>query len=211
MGKLFTRRLVRVNVTHNMSHTRIYNVWKGMRRRCNNPNAPKYEYYGGKGITVCDEWNHGYGGFENFYEWAMQNGYSDDLTIDRIDSNKGYCPENCRWIPFLENVRRATKKPHKPEYTYYAYNESEKIILIFTKTKMFSDYTGLDYRRVSDGCNNSNYTYKGWKFTRKPFSEDIDESLETIPFRSTLEDELLAEVRVIHLPIKEDEDIVHTA
>lgn len=78
-----------------------------MRRRCNNPNSPKYEWYGGMGVRVCDEWNNPFGGFENFYEWAMSNGYDDSLSIDRINSDGNYCPENCRWIPIDKNRRMA--------------------------------------------------------------------------------------------------------
>lgn len=197
-GKPFTKRLVRNNVTHDMSHTRIYSVWRGMRRRCNNPNAPKYRFYGGLGIKVCEDWNKPYGGFENFYKWAMENGYRDDLTIDRIDSLKDYCPQNCRWISFEENTKLAREKGQRPDYQYFAYNENQKILLIFYKTRQFQEYTGLDFRRVSDGWNKDNYQYKGWKFDRIPMEyANTIEGQETIPFGSTLDDELLAEVQII--------------
>lgn len=69
--------------------------YKGMMSRCYNKNASNYKWYGGKGITVCDEWSND---FLNFRDWALENGYSKELTLDRIDGEKDYCPENCRWI-----------------------------------------------------------------------------------------------------------------
>ena len=171
-----------------------------MRRRCNNPNSPKYEWYGGMGVRVCDEWNHPFGGFENFYEWAMSNGYDDSLSIDRINSDGNYCPENCRWIPIDKNRRMAIQSEKMPVYQYFAYNESLKQILIFYKARDFQKYTGIDSRRVSDGCRNPNRKYHGWKFKRIPIQDaNIVEGQETIPFGSTPEDELPAEVQIIRL------------
>jgi hypothetical protein len=67
-----------------------------MRRRCSKPNRAGYKNYGGRGITVCPEWDNA---FVVFYNWAMDNGYNDNLTIERVDVNRGYCPGNCKWIP----------------------------------------------------------------------------------------------------------------
>lgn len=84
---------------HGLSNTRLYNVWRSFRRRCNNKNTSDYHRYGGRGITICKEWD----SFINFYNWAKVNGYKDNLFIDRKDNNKGYFPWNCRFITRKKN------------------------------------------------------------------------------------------------------------
>lgn len=93
------------NITHNMSNTNIYKVYKEIKRRCYNKNSKDYKYYGGRGIAVCDEWKND---FMAFYNWSIDNGYKEGLSIDRIDVNVNYCPENCRWITMKEQANNKT-------------------------------------------------------------------------------------------------------
>lgn len=96
----------RKNKTHGMKNTRIYRIWNGMKNRCNNPNSCNAHYYYERGITVCKEWE----SFEVFYEWAQKSGYRDDLSIDRIDNDKGYEPQNCRWVSAKEQAHNRRKR-----------------------------------------------------------------------------------------------------
>lgn len=84
---------------HGASNTRLYGIWTNMKGRCNNPNAEGYKDYGGRGIQVCKEWAHD---FSVFQEWAMSHGYQETLSIDRVDVDGNYCPENCRWASMKE-------------------------------------------------------------------------------------------------------------
>lgn len=91
---------------HGLSKTRLYSIYSGMKQRCYNPNNQHYQWYGGKGIAICDEWL-GNNGLQNFFEWSLSHGYNENLTIDRIDSSKGYSPDNCQWVTSSSNSSKA--------------------------------------------------------------------------------------------------------
>lgn len=91
--------------THGMTKTRLYSIWISMKDRCYRETVLQYKDYGGRGITVCDEWLND---FQSFYDWAIANGYKENLTIERKNVNGNYCPENCCWITKAEQSRNKT-------------------------------------------------------------------------------------------------------
>ena len=97
------------STTHGMSKERIYHIWKSMKQRCINPKNISYKNYGGRNITVCDEWKND---FMTFYNWAINNGYKNNLSIERIDVNGNYCPENCCWVTFFEQQSNKTNNKY---------------------------------------------------------------------------------------------------
>lgn len=99
-----------VNIKHGLSYTAIRSTYVNMKNRCYNPNYHLFHRYGGRGITVCDEWL-GSDGLVNFYDWAVSNGYDSSLSIDRIDNDKGYSPDNCRWTtPEIQSNNRSSNR-----------------------------------------------------------------------------------------------------
>ena len=121
-GCLRYERFRYTNTKHGQSHTRIYNIWASMKSRCYNKNNKKdYKDYGGRGITICDEWLNS---FNNFYNWAISNGYEEGLTIDRIDVNGNYEPSNCKWSNVIEQANNR-RNNHLIEYKGEAHTIAE--------------------------------------------------------------------------------------
>jgi hypothetical protein len=110
---------MRGNFTHGLRKSKLYITWANMKQRCYNPNDSHYKWYGGRGVTICDEWKND---FKAFYDWAIANGYRDSLTIDRVDSTKNYSPDNCRFITMSAQQR------NKSSNKYIEYNGETKSV-----------------------------------------------------------------------------------
>jgi len=121
-------------VRNGLSRSRIYRVWKCMIARCDNYENDNYYWYGFKGISICEQWRD----FITFYNWALANGYGEDLTIDRIDSNGNYCPENCRWVSQKEQCNNFSSN-HTIIYKNKFYSMAK-----------FADLLGYKYWTVSN-------------------------------------------------------------
>lgn len=138
LSKKNHERLGNLNKTHGETKTRLYKIWNGMKGRCSNPNRSKYARYGGRGIVVYDGWVND---FDAFKKWAMENGYNDSLTIERINVNGNYDPGNCCWIP-LED-----QKYNKEKTIYLEYNGETKPLLRWAEEKGINPRTMYVRRR----------------------------------------------------------------
>ena len=124
--------------THGMTDSRLYDIWCSMKSRCNTPSVSNYKNYGARGIHVCEKWLHN---FEAFRDWAIAAGYSDDLSLDRIDVNGNYEPDNCQFIPIKDQARNKRN-------THYVEYNGEQLSLPEACEK-----AGLDYDVVKQRIN----------------------------------------------------------
>ena len=136
---------------HGKRNTRLYSIWHSMKARCYNPKHKFYKIYGERGIIVCREWLND---FQAFYDWAMSHGYSDGLTIDRIDNNKGYAPENCRWATQKEQCNNLRTNRH------YVVNGETRTL------PEWCELFNIDYGKAKNRLRN------GWS---------IEEALDLVP------------------------------
>lgn len=136
-----SERATQRNYKHGGFGTRLYEIWRQMHRRCYGKNTKAYQDYGGRGITICEEWRE----FGPFKEWALANGYTENLTIDRIDVNGDYCPENCRWATMKQQANNR-RSAHYVSYGDETHTVSE-----------WADIYAVDQRKLWQRLNK-----KGW-------------------------------------------------
>ena len=140
------------NYKHGLRNTRLFSIWANIKTRCTNSNSTFYNRYGGRGITICDEWKDN---FKAFYDWAMANGYQDNLTIDRIDNNGNYEPNNCRWVTVKDQARNKTNN-----HLYTINNETKAL-------SVWCEQFNINYKTVRDRLK------RGWNI-KKALSCPVD-------------------------------------
>lgn len=139
--------------------TRLHRVWDNMKTRCYNPANKYYHRYGGRGITVCDEWRES---FTAFKKWALSNGYANNLTLDRIDNNKGYFPDNCRWATQSQQMNNTS---------------TTRFITIDGETKSLNEWSKISgvnpatiRKRIDSGYSGHDLLLPAWNVKIKPRS-----------------------------------------
>ena len=150
------RRTKESNEIHGLGYTRLYAVWVKIKNRTLNPKDKKYSDYGGRGITICEEWLD----IQNFYDWAITNGYEEDkgLSIDRIDNDGNYCPENCRWATsIIQNRNKRIGKDNTSGYKGVSYNKETGRYRARIKVNKKSIHLGYFQTAVEGAIAYNNY------------------------------------------------------
>ena len=167
MNKTYSQKYSDCDSQSTSKYNQLYNSWSAMKNRCLSVNNTHYEYYGGRGITICDEWLD----YENFKSWALQNGWDNNLTIDRIDYNGNYEPNNCRWITQKEQTNNTS---------------FNKMITYHNKTQslaMWCEELGLNYGRIKARLNSCEMSVE------EAFERRLYESHESYLIRKACEKE----------------------
>ncbi len=137
----------------NGKNSRLYNIWRGMKKRCYEKKNDSYRWYGGRGIIVCDDWINN---FSTFKKWALLNGYKNNLQLDRIDNDGPYSPDNCQFIPLIENVRKQTNIKLNMK-------KAEEIRFLYKGGIGLTQEDLAKYYGVGDGAIHKIVTNKTWK------------------------------------------------
>jgi hypothetical protein len=154
--KLLSDRLTK----HGMTNSRIYHLYYSMIDRCKNNTDQNWNRYGGRGVSVCEEWL-GENGFQNFYTWSMKSGYNDNLTIDRKDNDGNYEPKNCRWITRKEQSSNTCKSN-----IVVAKSPDGEMFGVANMTEFIKEFN-LTRSCVYDCLSGKTAQYKGWEFSYK--------------------------------------------
>ena len=153
------------NYRHGQRHTRLYRIWLTMKSRCYLPSQVGYKYYGGQGVTVCDEWKND---FMSFHDWAMNNGYEETLTIDRIDPYGNYEPSSSRWSTYY--MQEHNKRNREEAFRKGAEKRKKKVIcldtqVVYPSIKEASQETGVTAGQIVEVCKGRIKTAHGMKFS----------------------------------------------
>ena len=148
-------KVLESNKKHGMRNTRLYNIWSKLKGRVLNPKNERYINYGGRDITICDEWKND---FMSFYKWAMLNDYSDELSIDRIDNDGNYCPENCRWSTrTIQSRNQRIRKDNSSGYKGVTYIKANKKFKAQIRVNNNNIYLGSFLTAVEGAIAYNNY------------------------------------------------------
>ena len=148
------RRMSETHKTHGLKNTRLYTIWGNIKARILNPKNERYNDYGGRGITICEEWLD----IHNFYNWAIQNGYSDELSIDRIDNDGNYEPSNCRWTTQTIQCRNTRiQKNNISGYKGVSYNKRQGDYRAQIRVNLKSIHLGYFKTAIEAGVVYNNY------------------------------------------------------
>jgi len=175
-GCYLIERTKETNTKHGLSKSRLYKCWRSMKERCLCENNKAYKYYGALGIGITEDWL-GKNGFINFYIWAMESGYNDTLTIDRINNNGNYEPNNCQWITQSENSIKSNITGT------YKYINNENIVLYFSIKTLLSDEKNITRGYIDYWLSKYKKSNQGDLFLRINKEEYISNFKDSLEFQ----------------------------